>query len=593
MVHNEIGALVSVNIAGLRHDNGLHHAVINPVARWQIRHRQVLPLRRTGGDRGEGSHALAVSGLHGELIFRAVGQARDGGAGRAQVAAELGELRLPGHAVERLIERGVLGLAPAQAQCPVHGHHPDVGGCAGHLGGLGHGGDNGRRPAAPSAVGGCYLEIVGGQILQPRDRRLVAHHRQGPVQVIRAFAVGHLVAGDVAHRAPGEFHHAVPRLGGEVHHLVVRLGVLRHDVLEEFDLGHCGILRLGAGLPGHTGHMDGDLLHRHPAAQVDGHHPLPGGRADGVDPGGGADVKGDVKRAPVLRLHRGSAGLQGSHAVRAGDLDALHLHRRRQFDGEHQIVPRRCGRNGDGFRAGKELLRSAGAEDEARRLHHGDGDGPGLQDLRRSVLIQNVVDIGEVRHVHRAVSVEVAALRCAAQAGLQICKVLLVQNAVAVDVAQGEGAVPGAGDDVAGVAVQGDVSGVGHVARAGHLQPVSPLGQTGDLRLVVPQPGLGGHLHAVDVLRLHRHRGLEVVAYRRACGKGELQPLRAPREGQLDAAPFHRRAGLGQVKADGQADRARGPRPRRTGRLRPRGEEGERHGKAQKSRRQSFSPVQI
>ena len=349
--HIKVGAQVPVYVGGVLHDNGSDLAVVDTVGFGQGRHLEALLVRSAEGNGGEGTHTLMVARLHSHLIGGAVGQAGDGGAGTGDVAAPLVPALRTLLPVKDLVVGGVLGLAPADAQGAVGSLHQNVGGSAGNAGGQRHGGQDGGGSAAPVAVGGDDLEVVGGVVLQAGDDSTVGIGGGTLVQGALIGAVLHGVAGDVLHALPHQGDLAVARGGGQALHLGVRLGLLGHDVLEELDLGDGGKLGLVAGLALHLGNGDGDLFHGHLGTQVDGNHALAGVAADGVHSLGGGGIEGDLHGLDLvifLILHQGGARLDGALRTGRGDGDLTHLGGLVQGNGDGELLGILGGCEGDG-----------------------------------------------------------------------------------------------------------------------------------------------------------------------------------------------------------------------------------------------------
>ena len=347
----ELGTQSPVYVVGIGHDNGGNLAVVDTVGFGQGRHLEALLVRSAEGNGGEGTHTLMVARLHSHLIGGAVGQAGDGGAGTGDVAAPLVPALRTLLPVKDLVVGGVLGLAPADAQGAVGSLHQNVGGSAGNAGGQRHGGQDGGGSAAPVAVGGDDLEVVGGVVLQAGNDGTVGVGGGALVQGALAGAVLHGVAGDVLHALPHQGDLAVACGGGQALHLGVCLGLLGHDVLEELDLGNGGKLRLVTFLALYLGHGDGDLLHGHLGTQVDGDHALAGVAADGVHSLGGGGIKGDLHGLDLvifLILHQGGARLDGALRTGRGDGDLTHLGGLVQGDGDGELLGILGGCEGDG-----------------------------------------------------------------------------------------------------------------------------------------------------------------------------------------------------------------------------------------------------
>ena len=362
------------------------------------------------------------------------------------------------------------------------------------------------------------------------------------------------------YRVPGQGDAAVPGGDGEALHPVgvVHRGV-GDDVLEELDLGDGGEARLVGG----GGDLDGDLFHRHLAAQVDGDHPLALHLPDGVHPRRGRGVKREGEGGAVRQLHQCRALLHAAlaHAVGAGDADLAQLHAPAAVQGDGKLDGFAGGHDGDGA-AVPEQVGGVALEQAVGHVHVGGEDGGSVQHLGLPGGVPGVVDVGQVGDIYLAVPVEVvgAGLGGLAQPRVQGGEVAAVHRAVPVHVAQGEGGVPGARDDVLAVAVQGDGLAEGLIARSGEGQvvPGASGGQAGQLHLVVAHPALVGEDHAVGIFRRGGDGRAQAVFQGQPAGQGDPGGAPGAPHLQLDVPARSVGGGLGQVEPEGEADGAGG-----------------------------------
>ena len=545
--HGKAGAERPVYVAGIGHGHRLDQPIVNAVLLGQLGHGQLLPLGGARGGGGVGARAPAVARLHRYLIGHAVGQAGDKGGGAGQVAAILGEDPLARRAVEDLVVGRVLGFAPAQPQGLVGGGHGDVGGRAGDAARLRGSGHHLGGRALPIAVDGGDLELVGFQVLQPCDCGPGGIGGHLPVQTA-AGAVVDDIAGDVAHSGPLQGHLSAAGGGGEVLHLVV-FGVFGYDVFQELNLSHHGKVRVVLG----CGDGDGDLLHGYLAAQVDGDHPLLRRGANGMYSLGEGGVEGDGKGGAIGQLRQRLPLLDGAGAVGTGDLDLAHLHRlSAKADGQGDRLRVCLLLQGDGPVLPEQV---GGVPRDVGGVHLGRDDGGGgllYQGLAGASHV--MADISQVGDVHPAVPIQIERRRAAAQHGVHGGQVRSVNLSVPVHVAQGEGAVPGAHNQVLGIPVQGDGLGEGLVTRSGELHLVAlGGGQAGELQRIIAHPPLAGQRRAVHVFHLDRD-GLG------AARQGDGDILSTAGHTEPDAPPSGAVRRLGQVEPEGEPDRAGGGR---------------------------------
>ena len=578
LVNGKAGAQLTVYIVGVCHDHRLHQSVIDAVLLGQLGHDQLLTLGRAGGSGGVRACSPAVARLHRHLVGYAVGQAGDGGGGNGQIAAVLGKGALARLAVEHLIIRRVLGLAPAQAQGLVGGGYRDVRGRAGDAARLRRGGYHIRGHAPPVAVDGGDPELVGFQVLQPGDR--------GPGGVgghlliqLASGAVFNDIAGDIVHRSPLQGYLAVAGGGRQILNLVV-FRAFGHNVLQEFNVAHHGI----AGIVLGCGDGDGDLFHRHLSAQINGDHPLPRGAADSMNPLGEGNVKGNGAGGAAGILHHGLSLLDCAGSIGTGNLDFAHLHRApAKVNGEGDGAAAAFRSHGDGSAALEQPGGIAIGKFDAGGVHMGGNNGGRIIRLGLVCAPHVMAGVGQVGDIHLAVPIEVVGGGAPAQVGVYRVQVGAVDFAVPVHIAQGEGAVPGARNQVLGIAVQPHGLGKGFISRPGELHPVLlPGGQAGELHHVIAHPALAVQGGAVHVVHLDR----DIRGSRR---QGNDNVLSAAGHMQLDVTPCGAVRRLGQVKPKGKAQgTGEGGRGiRRAGGGQARQAEGARHNQAERPGDQS------
>lgn len=205
-----------------------------------------------------------------------------------------------------------------------------------------------------------------------------------------------------------------------------------------------------------------------------------------MDSLGRGGVKGHAKRGLALQLHQGRPLLDSAGVVRAGDLNLAGFNSRVEGhrDGQSRSVLR-------------GQLHLALVPEQVGRVAAGDGDsavvqlgsdnGGGVQLLNLAGEADVMADVSQVDSVHLAVAIEIIVRVARAQLAVHGSQVILVDLAVVVYIAQGEGAVPGAQDENLGEAVQCDGGLEGLIAVAGKsqlvLRPFS--GQAGELYLII------------------------------------------------------------------------------------------------------------
>ena len=231
----------------------------------------------------------------------------------------------------------------------------------------------------------------------------------------------------------------------------------------------------------------------------------------------------------LLVLHNHRAG-QGGLPLGGGDAQGLELSGLLQGHGQDNIAPILRSGEPDGFRIiHKEVLQIA-VNPDARRKHqlpdvlqvHRRSQQGGAEHLGAALRLQLAVDIGQIHDVDGPVTVEVIARQILTVGGAQGLgeglPVLLRHPAAAVEVAQGEGRVAGAQDDMAGVGFQLH----GHLGRniplTGEAQGILPRGEVVDGQVQISGPAVlqvpavavpgrdnGGILGAQRILPRFRH----------------------------------------------------------------------------------------
>ena len=593
----KIGAEALVHVAGIGQLDGLDHAVRNTPVCGKLRHFNGLSLRRAAGNGGIRANTSVVARLYGNLIFCSVCQSGNDGTGTGQIAAGLFEVRRTGCAVEHLIEGGVLGIAPAYAQCAVRRLHPNIGRRAGCAGGLRRGGDNGGGFSAPVAIHGGHLEEILCQIFQSGDFRAVGVDRKGLAQTVLAGSVGYKVARDIVDGGPGQVHLFISGLCRESLDLIlIILPIVRHNVLQEFNLGNGGEFRLRAVLSRDQGNLNRDLLDRDLLPQVDGHYALASSAANGVYAIRRADIKGIGLNA-FLGLHHDRARLNGAVALRTADDNLAHLHRLSEGDGNFQVAAGSRRRQLDDTAAGEEAV-NISCNSQVRRIH-----GNSFHFFnRRGVLdfhpgrygVNHLVDIGEVCDVHQTVAVKIVPVQLLRPAQLPVhgLQVQLADSSVSVDVSQGEAAAAGTDSDMFGIFVQLNFRRICNIARSGHGQFVllSAGRQSGEEYVIVADYLFSCQFYAAGVSRGHSRLNPQLIGGGRAAGHRYHRALRAAGYGYRKVSRVHVPPRLRQSELDGELDV---PRRACGGRLLPTGgsgaggpsrTEGQNHQQAQESR---------
>ena len=365
----------------------------------------------------------------------------------------------------------------------------------------------------------------------------------------------------VGNPGPLQCYAAVARHGGQNLGLVV-LGAVRDDFLQELHLGDGDVIRAAGG--GRDG--DGHLFDRHLLTQVDRNHPRSRSSANGVNPGGEGSVERNGLLRSVRQLYLSLAGLNGAAAVGTGNLNDAGLHGGGQLDGENDIPASGGRRQGYGPFRLEQAVRVTPTDGERGGVQHGGNGGGGIQHLSLTGVSTVVVDIRQVRHIQPAVAIEVKHRQSGAVGILpQLCihgvQIGAVHYAVTVDVAQGEGAVSGAHNQVLGVLVQSDGGLEGLVACAGELHGIRLSGgQAGELRLIIAHPLLRGQRLAVHIFHFGVDAGGQLVGLCRTRRKGNCSLTGASAYLEPDIAAGGVFSRLRQVKPEGDSDGAGGPR---------------------------------
>ena len=278
-----------------------------------------------------------------------------------------------------------------------------------------------------------------------------------------------------------------------------------------------------------------------------------------MDPFRGRDIEGDGISLAALQLYLHLPLLDRAVAVRTEDLDLAHIHGICERDGDDDLSAPRLWSQLH-LALVLEQIGGAAGHRETLILQGRRDDGGGIQYLGTARVILVVLDVGQVSHIYLAVAVEIEREILPAQLFAHGFKILMIDLIITGDIAQGEGTVAGAQDQMLGVSVQGDFGMERLIASSGELDRVLPGGQAGELRLVIAHPLLCGQHLAVHVLHHGGDPGGKPI--RAGC------PIRQRDRGlkvsfahlQLDIPSGGVLRRLGQVEAQGDSNGAGGGR---------------------------------